>query len=649
MPKRLVHPLPTSDVRIGGGFWQCYQELVRTTTIPYQWGALNDEAGDAEPSHCIHNFRVAAGLEEGEFLGEPFQDSDLYKWIEAASWTLAWHPDDELCSKVDSAIELIAAAQQPDGYVDTYYIINGLEGRFTNLRGKHELYCMGHLIEAACANYQVTGSRKLLDVACRYADCVAANIGPEEGKIHGYPGHEIAEMALVGLARLTGERRYVDLASYFVDQRGQSPLFFEWEGREHGNPFRWGDTYMKYQYYQAGKPIREQRSPEGHAVRDVYMYSGVADVAEATGDDGLFEVAEDAFRAMAGRQMYITGGIGASEHGECFTFDYDLPNDTAYAETCASVGLVFWCRRMLELTGDGRYADVMERALYNGTISGMSLDGTRFFYVNPLEVDPEACEKDYNKRHVKPERQKWFGCACCPPNLARLVASLGNYAYSASEDSLWVNLYAGGEARCTLAGVPVRLAMQTNYPWDGKVELHVDADEQVEFELRLRVPGWCDEFSLEGAGEPADAKPEAGYLRIRRAWEPDATVVLTLGMRPRVMAANPRVVDDAGKVALMRGPVVYCAEQADNGPELQELRLDPTAEPEASFKPDLLGGVVALACPGVRISDAGWGDELYQPYHVESAPTTIRLVPYFAWGNRGLGEMSVWLRTTATV
>lgn len=645
MAGKLYRPASVADVRVAGAFWHGYQELVRTQAIPYQWEALNDRVTDAEPSHCIHNFKVAAGVEEGEFRGEFFQDSDLYKWMEAAAWSLAWHPDPELEEKVDYVVDLIGRAQLDDGYVDTYYQVKaGIENRFTNLRSHHELYCMGHMIEAAIAYWKATGKRAFLDIATRFANCAYDNIGPEEGKIHGYPGHEIAEMALVALHEATGDPRHLELATYFVNQRGQSPVYFEVEQERYGNPFRWGDTYMGMMYYQAAKPIREQLEPEGHAVRDVYMYAGATEVACATDDDGLLDVCRSAFESMATRRMYVTGGIGSSEHGECFTFDYDLPNDTAYAETCASCGLAFWARRMFEATGDARYVDAMERALYNGAISGMSLDGSRFFYVNPLEVDPEACLKDYNKRHVKAERQKWFSCACCPPNLARTIESLGSYAYAAGDGRACVNLYVGGTAALELGCGRVSLEVETDYPWDGTVRVRVTEAPDAPFELALRLPGWCEEYALSLGGAPVEAALDRGMLVVSRRWEAGDELVLELSMPARLVQANPRVRDDAGKVCAMRGPLVYCAEEVDNGAHLQELRLDPTAPIRVVDEPGLLGGVAALECPGRRLSQDGWDGVLYRSWRPEEASAQdVRLVPYYAWGNRGLGEMSVWI------
>ena len=676
MVSKTLRPVSPKDVRITGKFWHQYQELVRTQTIPYQWDALNDfglTASDAAvntagvfdrlkedggldgepnsvdggaPSHCIHNFRVAAGLEEGEFQGEFFQDSDLYKWMEAAAWSLMWHPDADLEAKVDYVVDLIEAAQLPDGYVNTFYILKaGVENRFHNLRSHHELYCMGHMIEAAVAYFKATGKRKFLDVSCRMVDCVIEHIGPKEGQIHGYPGHALAEMALMELWEVTGEQKHLDLARYFVDERGQEPLYFYWEQDYYGNPFHWADTYQKMQQFQGGKPVLQQTSPEGHAVRAAYLYTGVAEVAAATGDEALFDVCRQAFEAIRTKQMYITGGIGASEHGEGFTFDYDLPNDTAYAETCAAIGLAFFARRMFEITRDARYVDVMERALYNGMISGISLDGKRFFYVNPLETDPEACERDYNKRHVKPERQKWFACACCPPNLARTVASLAAYAYEADDTTAYLSLYVGGTAKLTLAGTDVRLETTTNYPWDGAVRVEVAPEQPAEFGLALRIPDWCRTYELRVNGEAVSAAPEKGYVTLARTWQAGDAVELELAMPVRLVRAHPRVRDDAGKLAVMRGPLVYCAEQVDNGARLEELRVDPRADFQAEFCPYLLGGVVRIEAPGERVSEDGWDGLLYvddAEYALDDAELVF--VPYYAWGNRGLGEMSVWLR-----
>jgi DUF1680 family protein len=450
------------DIVINDQFWSAFMERVRATVIPYQWKALNDKVPGAEPSYCVRNFKLAAELTHPEldygvprdsgFGGMVFQDSDLAKWIEAAAYSLAWHPDGELEQTLDETIDLICQAQQDDGYLNTYYIITGPEKRFTNLRDNHELYCLGHFIEAAAAYYETTGKRKLLDAMIRYVDCVDTHIGAEEGKLHGYPGHEIVEMALVRLYALTRDEKHLRLAQYFIDQRGQPPLYFAEEAGRNGNASAWQDSYMKLQYYQAGKPVREQNAAEGHAVRAVYLYSGMADVARLTGDKELFAVCKTLCANITKKQMYITGAIGQSAYGEAFSYDYDLPNDTAYAETCAAIGLAFFARRMASIEPKAEYTDVLEKTLFNSIISGMALDGESFFYVNPLEALPQASLKDRRMRHITIERQKWFGCACCPPNLARIIASLGAYVHSAGTDTVYTHLYLGSEAGFSFAG-----------------------------------------------------------------------------------------------------------------------------------------------------------------------------------------------------
>ena len=631
--------------RVDDAFWSKTRETARREGIPYQWKALNDLIPGAAPSHCMRNFRVAAGREAGEHAGCVFQDSDIAKWIEGAAFSLRWHPDPELEATVDGAIEDVVAAQQPDGYLDTYYIINGLDRRWTNLRDNHELYCAGHMIEAAVAYYQVTGKRALLDAMIRYVDHIDAVLGPEDGKLRGYPGHPVIEMALMRLYAVTRDEKHLKLAKYFVDQRGRRPLYFPQEGERNGNAFYWKDSYFQYQYYQAGLPLREQTEAQGHAVRAMYLYCGAADVARETGDAELAAACRRLWDSAVKRRMYITGAIGSSEYGESFTYDYDLPNDTVYGETCAAIGLVFFARRMLALEARGEYADVMERALYNGVISGMQLDGKRFFYVNPLEVLPEACLKDQGKRHVKVERQKWFGCACCPPNIIRLLASLEDYVCSVSGRDVFMHLYVGGRLEAEADGQPVRLDVRTNYPWDGAVAVTVESDAA--FALRLRVPGWCREWTLKINGEAARPEVRDGYIALEREWSAGDAVELALDMPVALVRANPRVCEDAGKVAIARGPLVYCLEEADNAPGLHLVRLG-EARPEdfeVRWRPEKLGGIVELASPGVREMDAGWGDALYSAETaIESVPTRLTWIPYYAWANRDPGEMRVWVR-----
>ncbi len=631
----------TNSIRIHDTFWGSVRETVRREGIPYQWKALNDQLPGAEPSYCMRNFRIASGKEQGKHGGCVFQDSDVAKWLEGVAYTLAWHPDEELERIADGAIDDIVAAQQSDGYLDTYYIINGLDKRWTNLRDHHELYCAGHMLEAAVAYYNVTGKRKLLDAMLRLVDHIDSVFGPEEGKLKGYPGHPVLEMALMRLYDVTHDEKHLKLAKYFVDQRGQSPLYFDQEQDICG----WLNGTLGYSYYQAHKPVREQEDAVGHAVRALYLYAGMADVARETGDAELAAACDRLWNSVTRKRMYITGAVGSSEYGEAFTFDYDLPNDTVYGESCASIALVFFARRMLRARQLGEYADVMERALYNGVLSGMQLDGKRFFYVNPLEVLPEACEKDQHKRHVKPERQPWFGCACCPPNIIRLYASLEDYIYTVTEDALYMNLYLAHDAALDVGSAKAAVSVETNYPWDGKVAVTMTEGTAGRFKLALRVPGWCAKHTLTVNGDAADVQVVNGYAVIERDWQAGDTVVLDLAMPVTVMRANPKVYEDAGKVTVMRGPIVYCLEECDNGKDLHLVHLctDRTGDAVAHHEPELLGGVTVIDIPGYRELDEDWGGALYAPYAAaKREDVTLRWVPYYAWGNRGLGEMRVW-------
>ncbi|MCB7304030.1 glycoside hydrolase family 127 protein [Bariatricus massiliensis] len=641
MKKTFYTPIEVGDYKITDNFWKAKLDIVKDKMIPYQWEALNDRIADAAPSHCIHNFKIAAGMEEGAFAGCVFQDSDLAKWLEAVGYILLYKKDEELETIADSVIDIIEKAQQPDGYLDTYYIINGLDKRWTNLTDHHELYCAGHMIEAGIAYYNGTGKEKLLEVVKRLADCIDGTFGPEEGKIHAYPGHEIVEMALVRLYETTGQRRYLKLAQYFIDERGKEPLYFKEEIEKNGRSFYWERSLFQYQYYQAGKPVREQKTAEGHAVRAVYLYSGMASVAKETGDETLTAAVKELWENVTRRQMYITGAIGSSDYGEAFTFDYDLPNDEIYGETCASVGLIFWARRMLEMELKGEYADVIERALYNGCLSGMSQDGTRFFYVNPLEVNPEACRKDQRKSHVAVERQKWFGCACCPPNLARLIASLGNYACAFSENTMAVHLYIGGEIKTPFGNT--RLIVDSNFPWEGKVKIKVIGGGG-NFNLALRIPGWARGYTVTLNGEPTEGSCREGYLHLRRDWKDEDELTLEFPMRVEKNYANPNVKSDLGRVALTRGPLVYCLEEIDNGKGLTKIGIKEHAGYQLAAD-GMEAGEVDIITQGTIADDSGWGESLYR---FDGPPNLneimLKFVPYYLWNNRGTGEMIVWIK-----
>ena len=644
MSKRFVaDPVSMKNVKIHDSFFSNIMSTAAEKLIPYQWAALNDQVEDADPSYCIRNFKAAAGLIDAPHGGRIFQDSDAAKWIEAAAYTLVWKPDPKLEQNIDETIDLIAAAQQEDGYLDTAFILERRDERWTNLRDWHELYCAGHMLEAAVAYYQVTGKDKLLSVMRRYLDYIMTVIGPEEGKIHGYPGHEVLEMALCRLYDVCGEQKYLDFAKYLIDERGKEPNFFWDESVKHGRErdlLRGGFTLK---YYQADRPVREQPTAEGHAVRAGYLYSGMADVARLTNDDELLAACRRLFHDVARRQMYITGAVGQSRIGEAFTTDYDLPNGLVYGETCASIALAFFAQRMARLAPDGEYADVLEKTLYNGTISGMSLDGQRFFYVNPLEVLPNRCAENQQYAHVKPVRQKWFGCACCPPNLARLVSSLPGYVYQTFEDTVYVNLYTTNDACIPLDGKTVQLSMTTNYPWDGAVALRTDTEG--EYTLALRVPGWCRDFTFSVNGEAVEPEIRQGYAYLERSWKAGDTVCFDMAMPVCVVRANPRVADDIGKVAVMRGPVVYCIEQADNGEGLQRVYLSRKADFAVQYEPELLGGVVTLKAQGEQLTLGDWAeDTLYRDEdEAQFVPKQLTFIPYYAWVNREPGEMTVWM------
>lgn len=666
-------PVSLDKIQVTDDFWKRKMELVRKEIIPYQWEALNDRVEGAEPSFCMHNFKVAgkqnekrkeqgkafeepeytfrgfqalpedSGHLEDKFYGFVFQDSDFYKWIEAVGYSLVYHPDKELERQADDAIDIVCAAQQEDGYLDTYYIINGKNMAFSNLRDHHELYCFGHLAEGAIAYYQATGKDKLLNAAKKFADYISDFFGDGEGKCKGYPGHEIAEMALVRLYEVTGEKKYLELSYFFVNERGKKPYYFDQE-RNSWKIEKGHEEDLRYFYYQAHLPVREQDEVTGHAVRAMYLYSGMADLARHYGDEELYNTCERLWDNMVCKKMYITGGVGATHIGEAFSYSYDLPNDMAYAETCASIGLIFWARRMLQIKPDSNYADVMELALYNTVLSGMALDGRSFFYVNPLEVVPEACSLDERKSHVKPVRQKWFGCACCPPNLARLVSSIGSYAYTEKEDILYIHLYMGSRVYKELHGETVEVFVTTGYPWDGKIRVQVKGTPEP-FTVAVRIPGWCREYQAKGI-ENADTWLENGYLYIRKKWTKEESAELDFPMEVRILEADSRVREDAGKAAVMRGPFVYCLEEADNGKDLHLLSLDVDSKAKVTEQEIGKNVIKAITLEGFRQKPVHTEDKWL--YHVvgetQQEKVALHFVPYYVWANRGENEMQVWVR-----
>lgn len=637
------------QVAIQDEFWGRYIRLVQDTVIPYQYEALHDRVAGAEPSHAIANFEIAAGRREGEFNGWVFQDSDVAKWLEAVGYSLSIKRDPELERQADEMIELVGEAQHEDGYLNTYFTLKEPGKRWTNLLDCHELYCAGHFIEAAVAYYEATGKDKLLNIVRRFVDHIETVFGPEEGKLKGYDGHQEIELALVKLYRLTAEEKYLKLSSFFIDQRGQEPNFLLQEWEQRGRVTHWTGTAtssVDVSYNQAHIPVREQSVALGHSVRAVYMYTAMADLARLTGDEALREACERLWNNMTEKQMYITGGIGSTHHGEAFTFDYDLPNDTVYAETCASIGLIFFAKRMLELTPDARYADVMERALYNNVLGSMAQDGKHYFYVNPLEVWPQACSCNPGKHHVKAERQGWFGCACCPPNVARLLTSLNQYIYTEHGDTLYTNLYIGSELKTTLGGTEVAISQQSRFPWDGTVTLKIDPAEAGEFGMALRIPSWSGIVEIRVNGEAlgdAAASLQQGYAVIRREWQAGDIIELKLPMEAHRVYAHPNLRADAGKTAIQRGPLVYCLEAVDNSEPLSSVSLNEAAAFTETYDELLLGGAVVVEGDGFRVAQAAWTGGLYSREKAPLEAVKVTAVPYYLWGNRGSGEMKVWI------
>lgn len=635
---RQTESLPLHAVRVTGGFWASRQRLMTDVTIPYMERILRDEVPGAEKSHAIANFRLAAGEEVGAFYGMVFQDSDVAKWLEAAAYSLSLKPDAELQRRVEETVALIARAQQPNGYLGTYFTVREPQNRWKNLLECHELYCAGHMMEAACALHEALGDDALLNVACRLADHIVRRFGPEGEE--GIPGHQEVEIGLMRLYRATGRESYRDMALRFLNLRGQDPSFFARHTPPHPD-VSYGDYAIDpadTRYNQSDMPVREQTAARGHAVRLVYMLTAMADAAAATGDEGLAQACVRMFESITERQMYVTGGVGATAFRESFTADYDLPNDRDYCETCAAVAMAFFARRMLLMQPDGRYADLLERELYNGALAGMQLDGKRFFYVNPLEVEPGVSGVLPDYRHALVERPQWHSCACCPPNLARLIASLGKYLWSEDGDTLYSHLFVD----CAAVSRHARLTLTTDYPWQGQADYTVEEIFTPAFTLAIHVPGYVDAFDLTVNGEALDVPVVKGYVRIRREWHPGDHVELRFALSPRRVYADPRVRADAGRVALARGPVLYCFEGVDNGECLSALRLPRASDlRELPFDEALLGGVVALEADGLR-AESGGG--LYTAHPPRETPCVLRAVPYYAWSNRGANAMCVWIR-----
>lgn len=640
-----LHPVDLKKIHINDAFWSKHVSLVKEVVIPYQWDAINDRIKDAEPSHSLMNFKIAAGLCEGEFYGAVFQDTDVAKWLEAVGFSLAEQKDEALERTADEVIDIIAKAQCEDGYLNTYFTIKEPGKRWGDLCEGHELYTAGHMMEAAVAYYLGTGKQKFLEVMVRFADLICDTFGVQEGKIHGYPGHQEVEIGLIKLYQVTGERRYLEQAKYFIDARGVGENYFLKELNRPGFSYIFPE-FKDYEpiYSQSHLPVRGQRTAEGHAVRAMYMYSAMADLAEACEDETLMEACCTLWDNMTQKRMYITGSIGSSGILERFTTDYDLPNDCNYSESCASIGMAMFGQRMGNITGEAKYYDVVERALYNTVLAGIALDGKSFFYVNPLEVWPDNCIPRTSREHVKPVRQKWFGVACCPPNIARTLASLGQYIYGADQNSLYVNLFISNQTSVDLGGREISVQMQTRFPWDMSVDIACKGVPASGIRLAVRIPDYAGSFTVTKAGtqQPLAFSREKGYAVI--SLTEDAGLRIEMDAKARFVRSNPLVRADSGKVALVRGPIVYCLEEVDNGPNLAAVYVDSGTEIKEE-KWDLMGEITGLTLSGKRISAKGWGDdELYGLHPVVWEDVKLKAVPYAYWNNRGTGEMIVWVK-----
>lgn len=588
-PLKMIDQVDFSHVKIQDNFWSPRLKKHIEATLPVCIDQIENQTGR------IRNFENAAkGM--GEHSGIFFDDSDVYKALEGIAYSLINNPNPELEKKADEWIDKFAAAQQPDGYINTYYTLTGLDKRWTNM-DKHEMYCAGHMIEAGVAYYQATGKRKLLDVCIRMADHMMSIFGP--GKRHWVPGHEEIELALVKLYQTTGEEKYLDFANWLLEERG------------HGYGSKGSEGDWDPVYYQDDKPVREMTDIGGHAVRCMYLYCGMADVAALKQDSGYIVAMHRLWDDVVLRNMYVTGGIGSSRHNEGFTEDYDLPNIDAYCETCASVGMVYWNQRMNQLTGDSKYVDVLERSMYNGALAGISLAGDRFFYVNPLESKGDH------------HRQAWYGCACCPSQISRFLPSIGNYVYGTSQNALWVNLYVGNQTKIQQDGIDATVTQETDYPWNGDVKLTVTTNQPLKKEIRLRIPGWCKEYAVTVNGKPVKMQIKKGYAILDRTWQSGDAIDLHMDMPVEIVSADPRVKQDIGKRAVQRGPLVYCLEEVDNPKGFDRLDLTATTTFDPQFKPDLLNGVMAI--------DA------------KNSTQTLHLIPYYTWDNRTAGKMKVWI------
>lgn len=599
-----LHPLAFDAVEITGGFWRARQARNRQITIPHGYAML-------EKSGTLDNLRIAAGTKQGEFRGWVFQDSDVYKWLEAALLALSQEPNAELDARVEAVIALLAAAQMPDGYLNSYFTVVKPGQRWTDLEWAHEMYCAGHLIEAGIAHKRATGKTNLFEISKKFADHIDHTFG--EGKRAGMCGHPEIELALVELYRETGEARYLRLAQYFIDRRGH-------------NTFQ-GLRHIGASYMQDHVPVRAATTVQGHAVRQLYLCAGATDVYLETGERALLDAMTRQWEDMNRGKMYLTGGVGARGYGEMFGEAYELPTKEAYCETCAAIASMMWNWRMLLATGEARYADLIERVLYNGFLSGIALDGAHFFYENPLRSDGNFA------------RQEWFECACCPPNLMRTLALAGDFCATTNERGIQIHQYMQTNLKTRFGA----WNLETNYPWDGKVRLTCECAG--DFELALRIPGWRKRGTIKVDGGEFQARG-GRYARFERAWSEGDVVDLNFPMLPRFVESHPYVDATRGCVAIERGPLVYCIEQHDQHADVNALCAVRDGHMRAEWS-DIPGEGVMLihAQGGARNLRAEWSDALYRPSAspARPEPALLTAIPYYAWANRGAGKMRVWI------
>ena len=614
-PYALLKTIPLKNVSIGDGFWSGRQAINHEISLKHAYRKLEDSGN-------FNNLKLAAGSGVGEYRKPVFMDSDVYKWLEAVSYEIVNLPDPELEAMANKAIDLLAAAQQEDGYLNSFFQVVEPEKKWQELAMGHELYCAGHFFEAAVAHHRATGKTKLLDIARRFADHIDATFGP--GKRDAVPGHPEIELALVELFRESGEQRYLKLAGFLIDQRGRGKMIGK-------TPFHTG-------YHQDRVPVREAEIVEGHAVRQLYLLAGVADIYLETGEKALLEVTKRLWRDMTTHKMYLTAGLGARHLGESFGEAYELPSDTAYAETCATIANMMWNWRMLAITGEAQYAELIESSLYNGFLSGISLDGQRYFYVNPL-VSPGGIE-----------RPEWYGCACCPPNVMRQIALLGHYIATTCQDGLQIHQYIASEIADDLGSDnPVKVRLETSYPWEGKVRLIVEETGRSPWEIAFRIPSWCEEASVQIGDSVIDVSASAGgYARVKRAWQPGDVVQLNLRLNPRFIQPNPRVDAIRGCLAVAYGPLVYCFEGVDQpaGVNLSDVRIHSNTPLKILWRDDLLGKIMVIKAQGAVEDMSSWADTLYRALSSVSPlyrDLELTAVPYYAWANRGPGPMRVWL------